>query len=87
MISYAIPNIAGNEYNVRDLALYILGPIVSHFKRKNIQTWQYIPLRRKKEIVSAVVMIDWFSLAGRYFKLIIEAEGLSLEEATKQCLL
>ncbi|RPB27889.1 hypothetical protein L211DRAFT_833888 [Terfezia boudieri ATCC MYA-4762] len=90
------PTETNPEYNVSDLVLYILGPIVSYFKRKHIQKGQNIRLRREKEIVSVdgetggkekFVMIDRVSVTERYFVLVIEAKRSSLGEAMKQCLL
>jgi len=84
------------ETNVSDLVLYILGPLVSYFKRKHVQVGWDIRLRREKEIISIdgetggkveFTMIDWVSVMERYYVMVIEVKRSSLGEAFKQCLL
>ena len=85
-----------NENNVSDLVLYILGPLVSYFKRKHVQVGRNIRLRREKEIISVdgetggkeeFIMMNRVSVTERYYVMVIEAKRSSLGEAFKQCLL
>jgi len=88
------PDYNGN--NVRDLVLYILGPLVSYFKRNHVQVGRNIRLRREKQIVFAddetsgneeFIMMDQVCVTERYCVIVIGAKRSSLGEAFKWCLL
>ncbi|KAI5839541.1 hypothetical protein DFP73DRAFT_561263 [Morchella snyderi] len=81
------------EANVSDLVLYIIGPIVTEFKRK---TGRNVRLRREKEIISTdnetggmeeFVVMDRISVEDNRFVVIMEAKKVALGEGMKQCLL
>lgn len=76
-----------NEANVSDLVLYIVGPILSSFKRK---TGRDVFLRREKETISTkeeFVVVDLVSVAEEKFVLIVKVKGSSLGLLERQCLL
>ena len=81
------------ESNVNDLVHYIIGPIISDFRRK---TGRNIRLRREKEIVAVdsetggyeeFVVMDVIAIKEKKFVLIVESKRSSLGHAMKQCLL
>ncbi|RPB18614.1 hypothetical protein L211DRAFT_815272, partial [Terfezia boudieri ATCC MYA-4762] len=81
------------EAKVSDLVLYVIGPILSDFKRK---TRRNIRLEREKQIISVdditggmdeFVVIDRIEVSEEKFVLIIEAKKSNTGEAIKQCLL
>ncbi|KAA8898902.1 hypothetical protein FN846DRAFT_194803 [Sphaerosporella brunnea] len=81
------------EANVNDLVHYIIGPIISDFKRK---TGRKVFLLREKEMVSTngetggyeeFLVVDMISVMEEKVVLVIEAKSSSLGEAMKQCLL
>lgn len=78
-----------NEANVSDLVLYIIGPILSSFRRK---TGRNVRLRREKEIISVggkeeFVVVDLVAVAEEQFVLMVEGKRSSLGQAERQCLL
>ncbi|KAI5839539.1 hypothetical protein DFP73DRAFT_587459 [Morchella snyderi] len=81
------------EANISDLVLYIIGPILTDFRRT---TGRKIRLAREKEIASTdsetggyeeFVMMDLISVTEKRYILVIEGKKRSLGEAMKQCLL
>lgn len=77
-----------NEANVSDFVLYIIGPILSGFRRK---TGWNVRLRREKEIISMdgeeFVVVDLVSVAEEQFVLMVEGKRSSLGQAERQRLL
>ena len=82
-----------NEANVNDLVLYIIGPIITRFKRA---TGCNVSFRREKEIISTdnetggreeFLLTDWISVGEYKTVLIIESKRSSTGIAIKQCLL
>ncbi|KAF8439592.1 hypothetical protein BDZ91DRAFT_755703 [Kalaharituber pfeilii] len=81
------------EANISDLVLYMIGPILSDFKRR---MGRNIRLEREKEIISVdeetggreeFVVMDRIEVTEERFVLIIEAKKSGTGEAMKQCLL
>lgn len=81
------------EANVNDLVLYILGPILTAFKK---ETGRNIRLRREKEIIAMdsatagkeeFIVIDVISISEKKFVLVVESKKSCTGEGMKQCLL
>ncbi|KAF8538493.1 hypothetical protein BDD12DRAFT_152826 [Trichophaea hybrida] len=80
------------EANVSDLVHYIIGPIISDFKRK---TGRKVFLLRENEMLSQdcemggyeEFVVDIISVMEEMFVFVIEAKRSSFGEAMKQCLL
>ena len=81
------------EGNVSDLVVYIIGPILSSFRRK---TGRHVRLRREKEIIGLdneiggkgeFIIVDLVDVGMEKFVLMVVGKRSPLGQAERQCLL